>query len=103
MKRAIILFVPLLSLIVIVGFLLWFKSVGSPVSSDTSLKDFLIVKGSSASLVGNNLFKEGLIKNALAFKIYIQVTGKAKSIPAGEYKLSGSYTIFNIEGGLKKR
>ena len=102
MKRAIILFVPLLSLIVIVGFLLWFKSVGSPVSSDTSLKDFLIVKGSSASLVGNNLFKEGLIKNALAFKIYIQVTGKAKSIPAGEYRLSGSYSLFKLVDELTK-
>lgn len=102
MKRATILFVPLLFLIAIVAFLFWFKSVGSPASPDTSLKDFLIVRGASASQVGNNLFKEGLIKSPLAFKIYIQVTGKAKSIPAGEYRLSGSYSLFKLVDELTK-
>lgn len=62
--------------------------------TDTNSQDFLITKGSSASKVANDLARAGLIKNSLAFKIYVQVTAKQKKIQAGEFRLSPSYNLF---------
>lgn len=94
MKRTLLL-IPLI-ILVVTGIILWWYSAVKPASSETALKDFLIVKGSSAAQIGNKLFKEGLIRNPLAFKIYVQVTSKARSIPAGEFRLSPSYSLFKL-------
>lgn len=102
MKRNLILFIPFILFLVVVGILFWFKSSSAPVGTDNSPKDFLIVRGTSASQVGNKLYKEGLIKSPLAFKIYIQATGKAKRIPAGEYRLSQNLNLFKLVDELTK-
>lgn len=94
MKR--FLFLLLIFVALVTGGTFWWYSVAKPPSADTSSKDFLIIKGSSASQIGNKLEKEGLIRNALAFKIYVQISGKARSIQAGEYKLSQSYSLFKM-------
>lgn len=94
MKR--FLFLVLIFVALVTGGTFWWYSVAKPPSAETSLRDFLIVKGSSASQIGNKLEKEGFIRNALAFKIYVQVSGKAKSIQAGEYRLSQSYSLFKM-------
>lgn len=88
--------------IVIIGLGTWFSTSLRSVSSDSSLKDFVIIRGSSASEIGNKLQKEGLIKSSLAFKIYVQVTASQKDILAGEYRLSPSYTLPKIVDQLKK-
>lgn len=100
MKR--ILFLILSPIILISLFIGWFYTNSQPKSTDAKAQDFLIVKGSSASLVGNKLEKEGLIKSALAFKIYVQVAGKQRSILAGEYRLSPNNSLFNIVAQLEK-
>lgn len=94
MKR--FLFLLLIFVALVTGGTFWWYSVAKPPSADTSSRDFLIVKGSSASQIGNKLEKEGFIRSALAFKIYVQVSGKARSIQAGEYKLSQSNSLFKI-------
>ena len=94
MKRTLLL-IPLI-ILVATGIILWWYSAVKPASTDSTLKDFLIVKGSSAAQIGNKLFKEGLIKNPLAFKLYVQITSKARSIPAGEFRLSPSYSLFKL-------
>ena len=98
MKRLLFLFFTLFALLA--GITFWWYSAVKPVSSDSFLKDFLIVKGSSASQIGNKLEREGFIKSALAFKIYVQVTGKAKRILAGEYRLSGGHSLFKVADEL---
>ena len=103
MKR---LFVPLLLLIfltflVIAGFF-WWTSNSKPPSKDTSLKNFLISKGTSASIIGERLYKEGFIHNPLAFKIYVQVTGASEKIPAGEYRLTANLSLPELVGELLK-
>lgn len=100
MKRLLFLFFTLFALLA--GITFWWYSAVKPVSSDSFLKDFLIVKGSSASQIGNKLEREGFIKSALAFKIYVQVTGKAKRILAGEYRLSPSHSLFKVVGELTR-
>ena len=94
MKR--FLFLLLIFVALVTGGTFWWSSVVKPPSAETSLRDFLIVKGSSASQIGNKLEKEGFIRNALAFKIYVQVSGKTRSIQAGEYRLSQSHSLFKM-------
>lgn len=71
----------------------WWKENTKPVLAGAASKRFVIPKGFSASQIGNKLEKEGLIRNSLAFKIYVQITGKAKKIQAGEFFLSPSFSL----------
>lgn len=81
----------------------WFYVNSKPKSpQESKAQDFLVVKGSSASAIGNKLEKEGLIKSSLAFKIYVQVAGKQKSILAGEYRLSPNNSLFKVVAQLEK-
>lgn len=84
-----------LILALVVGNVWWGKSIRS-VSGDTGEKDFLITKGSSASQIGTKLQEEGLVRSSLAFRVYVQATGKSKSIQAGEYSLSPSYSLIKM-------
>jgi UPF0755 protein len=80
----------------------WWGASAKSVSTDTSEKDFLIVKGSSASQIGTKLQEQGLIRSSTAFRAYVQLTGKAKSIQAGEYSLSPSYSLIKMVDILSK-
>ena len=80
----------------------WWKGVIEPVSGDTQTQDFLISKGASASAIANNLYEKGLIKNALAFRLFTQLTGSSKKIIAGEYTLSPSYSLYKTVEMLLK-
>ena len=89
-----LLFLPLLVAFVIAAAAVWFYINVQPVSDKNTFTNFIIAKGSSASQVGNKLVNAGLIKNALAFKIYIQFTGQSGSLQSGEFRLSPSFSLF---------
>lgn len=97
-----LLLVPLVAVLLVAGVIGWFYLNSKPVSSDKNFKDFLIVKGSGASQIGSKLYREGLIKSPLAFKIYVQITGKAGKILAGEYRLAPNLSLFEIANQLGK-
>lgn len=80
----------------------WWQSSSQAVSSDSQQVVFLILKGRAAAQIGEKLQQEGLIKNALAFKIYVQTTGQAKKIQSGEYRLSPSLTLVEVVNRLAK-
>ena len=103
MKKYIALLALAASLILalLVGNFWWGSSVKS-VSVDTNEKDFLITKGSSASQIGTKLQNEGLIRSSLAFRLYVQLTGKSKSVQAGEYSLSPSHSLVKMVDILSK-
>lgn len=97
MKRLLIpLAVFLVLVILALAALSWWRTSSVPVSAEDSLKDFLIVRGRTASQVGQKLFEAGLIRSPLAFKFYVQVTGKAERINAGEFRLSPSMSLSEI-------
>jgi UPF0755 protein len=52
--------------------------------------------------VANKLHEEDLIKSPLAFKIYVQVSGKSRSINAGEFRLSRNMDLAEIVEALGK-
>ena len=82
------------------GGLVWFKQSFSPISSVESYQSFLIPKGASASIIANRLEEEGIIKSALAFKFYTQLTGISQRIQAGEYSVSPHMSIPQIVSTL---
>ena len=66
------------------------------VSNDKTLKEITIERGSISS-IANTLYKEKLIKNTLAFKIYAKISRKT-NLKAATYKLSpnmGTKKIIN--------
>lgn len=85
---------------VVTGLIFWWSWGGKPFSTDSTVRDFLIGKGASASQIGNKLAQERLIKSPLAFKFYVQITGKSGKIQAGEYALSPNLSLFEIVNEL---
>lgn len=102
MKRPPLILIPFFFVAFLLAGIFWFRGQAKAPSSDTSFADFLIVKDSSASQIGSKLEKEGLIRSSLAFRLYVQLTGLSKKIPAGEYSLSPSYSLFQLVDELVK-
>lgn len=90
-----------LVLIVFSGFL-YVRSMFLPPSKTSEDVTFMINKGSSVSLIGKNLEKAGLVKNALVFRLYVQATGVQNKIQAGEFEIKSNLTLIQIVEELKK-
>ena len=79
---------------------MWWKGISAAPSSSKENVDFLVIKGRSASQIGESLYGKGLIKSPLAFKFYVQATGKSDQIQAGEFQLSPSYSLKEVVNTL---
>ncbi len=98
-RIAIVIF--LLFLVVVSGFI-YIKTLFLAPSKDSQVVGFMVDKGSSITKIANNLQKEGLIKNALVFKYYVQITGVQNKIQPGEFELSKNLSVTQIIEKLKK-
>lgn len=97
------LLIPLFVLaILFVASFLYLKTLFLAPSNSPEKFSFLINKGSSISLIGNNLEKAGLVKNSLVFRFYVQLTGAQNKIQVGEFDLSKNLTLDQIIEKLKK-
>lgn len=94
MKKFLIL--AFLIVLVFAGIGFWFYQNAKPVTTAPAYKSFLIVKGTSAGQIGANLEKQGFIRSALAFKLYVRATGLSQKIVAGEYTPSPHLSLFKI-------
>lgn len=103
MKKLIIPLIVILGVFasLVIAFFWWVNVIAAP-SSDKTDTNFLITKGMSASQIGIKLQDSGIIKNATAFKIYTQATGKSKNIQAGEYLLPKNTTLYHLVDELLK-
>lgn len=88
-------FILLLVIFFLVG-VVWFIKSSGRVSDNKTEQRFVIAKGSGASLVGANLKEDGLLNSPLAFKLYVQLTGKSSKIQAGEYSISPNLDLFQL-------
>lgn len=103
LKKTLFLLFPLFSILAVVFVALWFRAGTQPRNvSDKYEKSFLIVKGSGVTQIGKKLESEGIIKNALIFRVVTEVAGKTKKIQAGEYTLKSSMTLFEVIEKLVK-
>ena len=92
----------LCSLIVVLGIVAsgWqfvYSQFFMPVNpSDTVVREFTIEKGSSITTIGNELYKQKLIRNKGIFKYIIQFQGLTSKIQYGSYPLSSSMDVNQI-------
>lgn len=98
MKKLLLL--PLALVLGLGASVIWFYINVQPVSANRDYKNFLISKGLSAGAIGSKLENAGLIKSALAFKIYTQFTGTSGRIVAGEFRLTPSFNLFQTVNQL---
>lgn len=84
------------------GLVFWWNQNTKPAATYEVYQSFIIPRGYSASQIGNKLEDEDLIKDSLAFKFYVQLTGRAGKIQAGEYRLTPSFNLFEIAEQLTK-
>jgi UPF0755 protein len=102
MKKVAISLVLLLLIIVgsLVGGYFWFENEIKPVSHSDGKTRIVIAKGSSAQMIANQLYKEGIIRNPLAFKLYVQINNKSKKIQPGEFNLSPNMKLTDVVNRL---
>lgn len=102
-KKGVIFFFPLVFFVIFaLGVFGWWKSVSKAPSNDQTAARFVVTKGASASQIANDLEKAGLVKSALAFKIYTQIKGTTKNIQAGEYTLAKDKSVAQLVTALLK-
>ena len=79
----------------------WWDNGMSPVNRfDKEKKIFVIKKQETVREIGNSLKKNGLIRDPVAFFIFIKVFSRDKSIQAGDYKLSPSMDLKAVVDNL---
>jgi len=100
MKKLLLL--PLVLILVASAGFFWFIKNSTPVSATEKFSYFIIEKGSSAGQIGAKLESAGLIKSALAFKLYLQFTGQSGKLQTGEFKLTPSYSLLQTVDNLFK-
>ncbi|MDO8503666.1 MAG: endolytic transglycosylase MltG [bacterium] len=89
-----LLFVPLLIILAVISLLIWWNVNSREVNDkDNTAQPFLITRGQSASVIAKNLEKQGLIRSNSVFRLYLEVTGNAEKIQAGEYTLSPNLNL----------
>lgn len=91
-----------LAVFAFLGGYIWWQSASKPVSSDETTQSFIIPKGATASAIGTKLVEQGLAKNALAFKFYVQLTGNADEIKAGQFTLAPNLSLVQLVAKLTK-
>ena len=97
-KKVIIIVSIIVALIIIVigSVFTWYNISLSPVNKDDITPYNLeIPMGSGSSTIANKLKSEGLIKNELAFKIYVKLN-KISNFQAGTYNLTKNLSVKEI-------
>ncbi len=80
-----------------VGFFIWWKNGTSAVNiKDKSEKVFVVQRGAGIRAIGNNLKKEGLIKDPIVFFLFLKKNARDTAIQAGDYKLSPSMNLEQV-------
>lgn len=83
--------------IAIAGIVLWWNVQSTPVNPQMKQTAvFVVEKGAGIKAIGANLEKAGLIRNALAFSVYVRQQHLENSIQAGDFRLSPSYSLSQI-------
>jgi UPF0755 protein len=90
------LFVVLIIFLALVGgVLFWYKINTSPTKPGEE-KVVVIQKGESTSQIADKLAKNGLIRDSLAFRIYIRLNNLKPNIQAGTFKIKSGLSIEQI-------
>ena len=91
------------SAVLILVIALFFYSLFLPVSAQKAEpQTFVVPKGQAISIIGQRLHQEGLIKNALIFRLIVKRDNLANKIQAGSFELSSDMSPDDIASALTK-
>lgn len=97
-----------LLLIAVAGAAIWYAMMTKPVTSQEMCEqekcislDFVVAEGESTSDIADRLESKGLIRSALAFKIYLRLNHEDAIIRVGTYSLNSSMSISDIISKLQ--
>jgi len=72
-----------------IGVLVWYNILLSPLGGDLGqMKKITIAPGSTSSQISKELEKQGIIRSATTFDLYVRLSGKNNILKAGSYRLS---------------
>jgi UPF0755 protein len=95
-------FLIVLLLLIISGVAAWWVNALSPVDvSNQTPKTFVISKGEGIKQIANNLKREGLIKDPVAFFLLIRQQNLDNKIQAGEFHISPAMSSNDIAQALQ--
>jgi len=90
----------LLAFFVLIGFI-WWKVSNKSVSEENKKRKYVVIaRGEGIDEISRKLYREGLIRSGIAFKIKVIVMKQAKNIQAGAYYLSSSMDLGTIVKNL---
>ena len=92
LKIGVVILLVLLAMIFLGGFIYNYEL--SPVSRDSE-KVIVEIKEGSIYSIGDTLYKEGLIRNTLIFKVYVKMNG-VNSLKASTYELDKNMSLKEI-------
>lgn len=94
----------ILSVIIILGILmgLWYSAQLQPREVSAAQKRVFVQPGSTLIELSEHLEKEGIIKNAFVFQLYMRLNGYQSRVQAGSYVLSPSQSVADIAAYLVK-
>lgn len=95
MKRVGLFLGAILFLVVVVlaGAVVWWRWAAAPVGVSGKDVDFVIKKGESIEAIGKRLEQNGVIRNALAFRLTVWQQGLSNRIQAGRFKLNSGLGV----------
>ena len=74
----------------------WYSMQLSAPSTSRETKRVVINRGSGVTQIAQKLESEGLIKSALAFRVYTQLNNLTGKIPAGEFDLAQNLGVAEL-------
>ena len=84
-------------ILAVIALAVWYQAQLQPVDSNNKDKIRITIQtGSSPAQIGEQLEKERLIRNSLAFDIYTRLSGVRSALQAGSYSLSPSESTEQI-------
>lgn len=87
----------ILAVVIFLGVSLWWNNGLSAVNKkDTTIRHFVIPKGSAVRAIGNDLKEQGLIKDPVVFFLYTKMNNLDRSVQAGSYNLTPAMSLPKI-------
>ncbi len=80
----------------------WLVTFGPVRPGDDKTVELYIAPGQTTTRIGADLASLGLVRNPGLFRIWVQVTGNAGKLKAGEYQLSRSMSVPRIAAKLAR-
>lgn len=100
MKKRFILFFILLGLLSSFSFIWWQQAIAPLNRKDTSNKIFAIERGEDIRTIAKRLQQEELIRDPIAFFLFVRFGGLQENIQSGDFRLSPSYDMKTIANSL---